>query len=89
MKYQVKIVPVYPGQTTSEAFNKNIPVINNTVDNKTSFEWPEEIALKDNVKKYIWTICILDKDGKPIDNSKSCTEPRQFTIDKDTQKTKY
>lgn len=65
IKYRIVISEVLKNQTPQNAFDVNLPIVDQTVNNITQFRWPVEITPPQENKQYVWSIQPLTNDDKP------------------------
>jgi hypothetical protein len=56
VKYIIAITEVQPGQSVSQAFHVNYPVIEEEVIGTTQFNWPLNFDLPSETTQYVWSI---------------------------------
>ncbi|WP_282073569.1 hypothetical protein [Polaribacter atrinae] len=56
VKYIIAITEVQPGQSVSQAFHVNYPIIEEEVIGRTQFNWPLDLNTPDETTQYVWSI---------------------------------
>jgi hypothetical protein len=56
VKYILAITEVQPGQSVSQAFHVNYPIIEEEIIGRTQFNWPLDIDLPLETTQYVWSI---------------------------------
>ena len=79
VKYKITIVPVYPGQTSGDAFRTNAPVLNDSVIDETFYKWLDYQSKPEKGKEYAWRINPVDPFGVPYFPDHPFTEPIKFS----------
>ncbi len=62
LKYIIAITEVQEEQTPAQAFSINQPIIQEELENTTSFNWPTDVEAESG-KKYVWSIKPVREDG--------------------------
>lgn len=62
LSYLIAVSEVYPGQTPSQAFSVNYPIIEE-VTTGTQFIWPIDIEAPEKDTEYVWGIKPMTKEG--------------------------
>ncbi len=68
LKYIIAITEVQEGQSPAVAFSVNRPIIQEEVENITSFNWPTDIETEAG-KKYVWSVKPVREDGSAYKNT--------------------
>ncbi|MCM4167507.1 hypothetical protein KCTC52924_00994 [Arenibacter antarcticus] len=63
LTYLIAISEVQPGQTPSQAFGVNYPIIEEEVRTGTQFIWPIDIEAPEEDKQYVWGIKPMTEEG--------------------------
>ena len=61
--YLIAVSEVQPGQTPSQAFSVNYPIIEEEVSFGTQFTWPTDIEAPDEDQQYVWGIKPMTDNG--------------------------
>lgn len=61
--YLIAVSEVQPGQTPSQAFSVNYPIIEEEVTIGTQFIWPLDIPAPDEDQQYVWGIKPMTREG--------------------------
>jgi len=56
VKYIIAITEIQPGQSVSQAFHVNYPIIEEEVIGRTQFNWPLDLNIPDETTQYVWSI---------------------------------
>jgi hypothetical protein len=56
VKYIIAITEVQPGQSVSQAFHVNYPILEEEVIGRTQFNWPLDLNTPDETTQYVWSI---------------------------------
>ena len=56
VKYIIAITEIQPGQSVSQAFHVNYPVVEEEIIGTTQFSWPLDLDIPDETTKYVWSI---------------------------------
>lgn len=62
LKYIIAITEVQQGQSPAQAFSINRPIVEEEVENTTTFNWPVDIETEPN-KRYVWSVKPVREDG--------------------------
>lgn len=62
VKYLIAVSEVNSGQSSTQAFHVNTPIIDEEILIGTQFSWPTDIDAPDELKQYVWSI-------KPVSNT--------------------
>jgi len=63
LTYLIAVSEVQPGQTPSQAFSVNYPIIEEEVLIGTQFTWPIDIEAPDEDQQYVWGIKPMTQEG--------------------------
>ena len=66
VKYIIAITEVQKGQTASQAFNINYPIIEEEIIVGTQFNWPTDIETPDENQQYVWAIKTVTNEDNPF-----------------------
>lgn len=79
-QYQLVIMEVRSGQTPTQAFRANRPILTRDIKSATQMIWPTDVAL-DTPMTYVWSVRALDDAGDPLGEPKDgWAEPRSFSL---------
>lgn len=63
ISYLIAVSEVQPGQTASQAFSVNYPIIEEEVVTGTQFIWPLDLPAPDEDQQYVWGIKPMTREG--------------------------
>ncbi|MGJ8684696.1 MAG: hypothetical protein ACSHWW_08735 [Nonlabens sp.] len=63
ISYLIAVSEVQPGQTPSQAFSVNYPIIEEEVTVGTQFIWPLDLPAPDEDQQYVWGIKPMTREG--------------------------
>ena len=63
LTYLLAVMEVQPGQTPSQAFTVNYPIIEEEITFGTQFTWPLDIEAPDSDQQYVWGIKPMTSEG--------------------------
>ncbi|MCB0713882.1 MAG: hypothetical protein KDD67_16260 [Ignavibacteriae bacterium] len=66
-QYQINVMEVLEGQSPTQAFRANHPILDRTVMTTTQMIWPPDVQI-DTPGTYVWSVRALDDAGKPLGN---------------------
>lgn len=81
MRFDLKLVEVFPTQSPADAVQQNIPIVSQSAIPVSSFQFPQSLPELDSSKSYAWQI--VAKNGiLPVANSEIWTfRVKQYGID--------
>lgn len=65
VKYIISITEIQPGQSASQAFHINYPLIEEEVIGTTQFYWPLDIEIPDSETTFVWSIKPVTENDNP------------------------
>ncbi|PCH76202.1 MAG: hypothetical protein COB98_06865 [Flavobacteriaceae bacterium] len=65
VKYIISITEIQPGQSASQAFHINYPLIEEEVIGNTQFYWPLDIEIPDPETSFVWSIKPVTENDNP------------------------
>jgi hypothetical protein len=81
VKYIIAISKVEAGQSPSQAFHINYPIIEEEVLAGTQFFWPTDIDIPDETTQYVWSVKPLDYNDNPYISGQNGFVPEEtFTV---------
>jgi len=81
IRYLIAIAEVQPGQSASQAFTVNYPIIEEEVLVGTQFNWPLDIDAPDSDQDYVWSIkALTDNDNPYLATNNGFVNIETFTI---------
>lgn len=81
VKYIIAVSEVNPGQSPSQAFHVNYPIIEEEVMAGNQFTWPTDLDAPDETTQYVWSIKPLTLDDNPYkDGSNGFVNVETFKI---------
>ena len=79
-RYVLQVFEVLTGQDPIQAFQANLPVLEEDVVSATQFLWPPDISFLED-GEYIWSVRVLDEEDRPITDPDGYAEPFVFTVE--------
>ncbi len=81
VKYIIAVTPVEDGQSPTQAFHVNYPIIEEEVITGTQFMWPSSIDAPEEITQYVWSIKPVTLDDVPYKSgTNGFVDVQTFTI---------
>ncbi len=80
VRHRLLVFEVLQGQTPTQAFRSNRPILDREVAAMTQLIWPADFLLPGRVNQYVWTVRAMDEQGSPLGEPDGYAEPFSFTV---------